>query len=85
MFIEDAGYIKLREIAVSYRLKGNFIKNLGLSDVTLRLSGRNIYTKTDYTGYDPDTNRSQSTNSRGVDYFNSPQTRVWALTLRVNY
>lgn len=84
-FIEDAGYVKLREIAVSYRLRGDFITNLGLSDVSLRLSGRNIKTWTPYTGFDPDTNRSQSTNSRGVDYFNSPQTRVWSLTLRVNY
>ncbi|MEE9464304.1 MAG: hypothetical protein V3W14_01855, partial [Candidatus Neomarinimicrobiota bacterium] len=84
IFIEDAGYIKLREVAVTYNLGGDFIRNLGLSNISVRLSGRNIKTWTDYTGYDPDTNRSQATNSRGVDYFNSPQTRMWSMTLRVN-
>ena len=84
-YIEDGGYIKLREVAISYRMRGDFVKNLGLSDISLRLSGRNLWTKTDYTGYDPDTNRSQTSNSRGIDYYNSPQTRVWSMTLRVNY
>ncbi len=84
-FIEDGGYIKLREVAISYRMRGDFIKNLGLSDLSLRLSGRNLWTKHDYTGYDPDTNRSQASNSRGIDYYNSPQTRAWTMTLRVNY
>ncbi|UCH10741.1 MAG: SusC/RagA family TonB-linked outer membrane protein [Fidelibacterota bacterium] len=83
-YIENAGYVKLREIAVTYRLAGDFVRNLGLSNISLRLSGRNLKTWTEYTGYDPDTNRSQATNNRGVDYFNSPQTRVWSLTLRVN-
>ncbi|MFQ6009026.1 MAG: hypothetical protein ACE5K8_08765, partial [Candidatus Zixiibacteriota bacterium] len=84
-FIEDAGYIKLREISISYPLRFNFIRRFGIQDITLRLSGRNLITWTDYTGWGPDTNRSQSTNSRGIDYFNSPETRVYTFTMYVNY
>ncbi|MCA9735831.1 MAG: SusC/RagA family TonB-linked outer membrane protein [Deferribacteres bacterium] len=84
-FIEDAGFVKLREVSVSYPLRFNFIKQYGLQDVSLRLSGRNLITKTDYTGWAPDSNRSQASNIRGVDYYNAPQTRVYTFTLRVNY
>jgi TonB-linked SusC/RagA family outer membrane protein len=84
-FIEDGGYIMLREASISYRLPLQFTRKFGLSDVSIRLGGRNLLMWTDYTGWSPDTNRSQATNVQGVDYFNSPQTRVYTLTLRVNY
>ncbi len=84
-YIEDAGYIKLREIAIGYNLKNEYLRKIGISDVTFRLSGRNLKTWTDYTGWDPDTNRSQSGSSRGIDYFNSPQVRAYNFSLRVNY
>jgi TonB-linked SusC/RagA family outer membrane protein len=82
---EDGGFVKLREIALSYTMKNNFIKKFGLSDVNIRLSGRNLVTWTDYTGLDPETNRSQMGSSRNYDYFNQPQSRSYVLTLRVNY
>jgi len=84
-FIEDAGYIKLREISISYPMRFDFIKKFGVKQVTVRLAGRNLITRTDYTGWAPDSNRSQATNVRGIDYYNSPQTRVYTFTLRVNY
>lgn len=84
-YIENAGYIMLREVSITYRLPSAFVRRFSLQDVSIRISGRNLQTWTDYTGWSPDTNRSQATNSRGVDYFNSPQTRVYNVTLRVNY
>jgi hypothetical protein len=85
LFVEDASYIKLKEIAISYKLQNSFIKNLGLSDMSIRLSGWNLVTWTDYTGYDPESNRQQGTNARDTDYFNQPQTRSFNVTLYVNY
>lgn len=84
-FTEDASYVKLREVSIGYRLRNEWVKGLGLSDVHIRLSGRNIKTWTDYTGFDPDTNRRQATAGRDSDYFNQPQARTYSVTLRVNY
>ena len=84
-FIEDAGYVKLREVSISYPLRFDFIRKFGVQEVSVRLSGRNLITTTDYRGWAPDTNRSQASNIRGIDYYNSPQTRVYTFTLRVNY
>ncbi|THH39856.1 SusC/RagA family TonB-linked outer membrane protein [Neolewinella litorea] len=51
-FIEDGSYFRLREAGVAYRfpLDNKFLKGLKVG-----LSGRNIFTLTDYSSYDPET------------------------------
>ena len=84
--IEDGSYVKLREISVSYKLDHPKLKQwTGLSDIDIRISGRNLVTWTDYTGIDPETNLFGTLNIQGFDYFNNPQTRSFVFTLRFNY
>lgn len=83
-FIEDASYVRLREISISYNIKNKYVSYFGLSDIDVRLSGRNLHLWTDYTGIDPETNLN-NTNGRGMDYFNMPNTKSYVLTLRFNY
>jgi len=84
--MEDGSYVKLREIAIAYTLRNEFIKDLvGISSIDFRLSARNLKTWTDYTGIDPETNLTGGTNLRGLDYFNNPQVRNIILSLRFNY
>lgn len=80
-FIEDGSYVKLREIALSYTVPVDLAGRIGMSSVDLRLAARNLKTWTDYTGIDPETNLAGTTNLRGVDYFNNPQTRQFILTV----
>ena len=85
-FIEDGSYVKLRELSVSYKFDHPKIKKwTGLSDIDVRVSGRNLVTWTDYTGIDPETNLFGTLNRQGFDYFNNPQVRSYVLTLRLNY
>ena len=83
-FIEDAGYVKLREVALTYTLPSAFASRLGMSAVNVRVAGRNLVTWTDYTGQDPETNVAGGINLRGVDYFNNPQSRTWLVSVSLN-
>jgi TonB-linked SusC/RagA family outer membrane protein len=83
-WIEDAGFVKLREISLSYRLDSPGIQRALGFIVDLRVSARNLKTWTKYTGYDPETNLGQAQSAtRGKDYFNQPQARsyVFSVTL----
>ncbi len=52
-FIEDASYVRLREIALYYNLpKPDFMRITGWK---VGVSARNLFTITDYTSYDPET------------------------------
>lgn len=84
--IEDGSYVKLREISVAYKFDHPKLKQwTGLSDIDIRVSGRNLVTWTDYTGIDPETSLFGTANIQGIDYFNNPQTRSYVFTLRFNY
>ena len=84
--IEDGGYVKLREITLGWMFDGSWVRqSLGLSSVELRVAGRNLHTWTDYAGYDPETNLGGSIQkTRGMDYFNMPQTRSLVITVGLN-
>ena len=84
--IEDAGYVKLREISIGYSFDQSWVtRGLGLSNLDVRIAGRNLKTWTKYTGLDPETSLGGSINRvTGVDYFNLPQTRSIVLTVGLN-
>jgi TonB-linked SusC/RagA family outer membrane protein len=86
LFIEDAGYVKLREVSVGYTLDSPWVNRLlGFRSVDLRVAGRNLFTSTDYTGVDPETSLlGSATSVRGIDYFNNPQSRSFVFSLTLN-
>lgn len=85
-FIEDASYVKLREVSIAYTLDQPFIRRLGMTSIALRIAGRNLKTWTDYTGVDPETNLGGAEVAlRGIDYFNNPQTRSFVFTAGLNW
>ena len=56
-YVENAGFVKLREITLAYELPGRLANTIfggRAQAVRLELSGRNLVTWTDYTGMDPE-------------------------------
>ena len=84
-FIEDGSFARLRELSLSYNLRTGFVQRVGLNSIDFTLTGRNLWLSTDYTGIDPETNLTGTSNGRGLDYFNNPATRSYQVSLRFNY
>ncbi len=56
-FVEDGSYVRLRELSVNYQLPAGLTKALRVGQLSaprIGLVGRNLWTSTNYTGYDPD-------------------------------
>lgn len=56
-FVEPGTYVKIRELAAHYTLDRNQLKKIGLGkleNVRLGVIGRNLFTFTKYSGYDPE-------------------------------
>lgn len=51
---EDASFIRLRDITLSYDLSDDLLEKLHLSKFRLYATGRNLLTITDWTGLDPE-------------------------------
>src|ERR1051325_1783104 len=76
--------------SLTYTLDAPWVqRSLGFTSIDLRVSGRNLHTWTNYTGYDPETNLggaiSAGLGAGGVDYFNNPQTRSFAFSVTLNH
>ena len=85
-FIEDAGFVKLREISLGYTFDQEWVSRvLGFGSIDLRVAGRNLVTWTKYTGVDPETSLlGSATAVRGIDYFNNPQGRSYVFSVTLN-
>jgi hypothetical protein len=85
--VEDAGYVKLREISLTYTFNQPWVaRALGMSSLDVRIAGRNLKTWTKYTGLDPEIGGVGGNISRfnGYDYFNLPLTRSFVITFGLN-
>lgn len=83
--IEDGSYVRLREIALSYNLPAKWLSNSPVKGFSIGISGRNLLLLTKYSGIDPETNLSGTSNSLGRDYFNMPNTKGIEFNIQVNF
>lgn len=80
--VEDASYIRLRNVTVAYTFPGGKLGNQ-ISSLRVYVSGTNLWTSTDYLGYNPEVNnQSQLVNVQGEDYGAYPLSKV--MTIGVN-
>ncbi|MFL5595416.1 MAG: SusC/RagA family TonB-linked outer membrane protein [Gemmatimonadaceae bacterium] len=85
-FVEDASFVKLRELSLSYSFDQQWIRDrLNFSTIDIRIAGRNLKTWTKYKGLDPEANLGGAEwLTQGTDYFNNPQTRSFVLSFSLN-
>jgi TonB-linked SusC/RagA family outer membrane protein len=94
-FVEDATFLKLRELSVNYTFNRNELNKVGvgrwLSELRVGVIGRNLFTWSPYTGLDPDVapitelNGSQSGFRTRMDWFQYPQFRTFTATVEIAF
>ncbi|MEN9638786.1 MAG: hypothetical protein RLZZ262_654 [Bacteroidota bacterium] len=84
-FIEDAGWVRLRDLTLSYKLAKNLVEKTPFTAIEISMYGRNLWLSTKYTGIDPETSLTGATNAQGIDYFNMPNTKSFGLGLRLSF
>ena len=86
-FIEDADFLKLREVSIRYDFT-NLMKRVNVNryirSASFTLSARNLWMTTKYSGADPEVNFAGAvTATRAVDFLTLPQPRVITGTLTI--
>jgi hypothetical protein len=83
-FVEDASYVKLRELSARYHVPSSVLSHLGrigVDGLTVFVSGRNLVTWTGYTGFDPEA----GTPLTRMDDFVYPQYRTITTGLEIRF
>jgi len=84
-FVQDASFIKLREINLGYQLPQQLIGQTPLSGASVSFVARNlwlIYSETD--NVDPESTYNTS-NGQGLEWFGVPQTKSFGLNLNLQF
>ncbi len=83
--IYDTSWIRLREVSVGYDIPSKITEGLPFENLSLTLTGRNLWLSTDFPGIDPETNLTGASNGVGLEYFNMPNTRSYNVALRATF
>ena len=90
-FVEEAYWIRLRNVNLVYFLPENWIGRLGMKQASVNLNFQNIWLWTNYSGGDPEVNNAgpgggaSGAGTMGVDYFQVPHRKAVTMGLNLRF
>ncbi len=83
--LEDGSYLRLQTLSLGYTFPNRMMKKAGVNNLRLYLQASNLFTLTNYTGYNPEVNKRASDALRpGEDYCSYPIPRTFTVGLSFN-
>ncbi|WP_255535208.1 hypothetical protein [Cellulophaga sp. E16_2] len=86
VLIQDASWVKLRNVSLSYEIQSKFISTLNLSKVSITASANNILIWTPFDGFDPEGNQySAGSNVYGFTGLSVPISESYSLGVNIGF
>jgi TonB-dependent starch-binding outer membrane protein SusC len=89
-WIYDGSYVRLKNLSLGYNLPQSVLNELNISRLRVYVSAQNIFTITNYPGYDPEVNYNSggATNGNrnvGLDYGSYPNAKSYTVGLNIGF
>lgn len=87
-YIEDGSYIRLKNIALGYNFPKHLLNNVHLESLRIYVNIQNVYTLTNYSGFDPEIGASTASstgNVYGLDNGRYPSPQVYSFGLQISF
>jgi TonB-linked SusC/RagA family outer membrane protein len=85
-WVEDASYIRLKNVMLAYNLPHNILNRVHFTNLRVFVSGTNLLTLTDYSGYNPEVSAFNGNDAQiGVDFSSYPQSKIVTLGLNLSF
>lgn len=86
-WVEDGSFLRIRTVSLAYNIPMVLCRKVGLNSVRVYANAQNLYTFTNYTGFDPEVNLyggdSFGNTALGVDLGNYPPSRTVTFGINV--
>jgi TonB-linked SusC/RagA family outer membrane protein len=83
-YVEDASYARIQNVQLGYSLPKSFLEKTGISRLRIYTSVQNLYTFTNYKGFDPAASTGEAIGG-GIDYGFYPVPRIFLAGLNLNF
>ncbi|MEO1011486.1 MAG: TonB-dependent receptor, partial [Bacteroidota bacterium] len=84
-YIEDASFIRLKNVTLSYDFNPRFLDKTLFSALRVYVSGQNLWTHTDYTGFNPQASTIRNPIAPGVDWGAYPVAKIYTIGLNATF
>ena len=83
-YVEDGSYLRIQNVQLGYSINPKFLEKMGLDKFRVYVAANNLFTFTEYKGYNPDVSNSSPLGA-GVDLGQYPQTRTFTTGVNVSF
>ena len=83
-FVEDGSFFRLKNLQIGYTIPNSSTSKIGLESIRLYAQGSNLFTITDYTGFDPEVSAGENL-SLGIDSRLYPISKVFSLGVNIKF
>lgn len=84
-FLEKGDFLKLRNLTIGYTIPFKNVKENGIKGLRVYVVGTNLFTCTQFSGYDPEIPIDQSTGGAVETFTAMPSTRAYTLGVNLNF
>jgi len=84
LYIESGSYLRLRTLTLGYTLKNAWSSKVGIEKFKIYFTGRNLFTLTKYSGYDPEISNPDP-KLAGIDIGGYPQARMYTFGVNIEF
>lgn len=82
--IEDGSYLRLQNLTLGYTLPSKLTRKAYFDKVRIYVSGNNLVTFTNYTGYNPEVSNKSNPLTPGLDYGTYPLARTFMIGINLS-
>lgn len=82
-FVEDGSYLRLKNLQIGYTINAD--KWTWIQHARIYFNAINLWTWTNYSGYDPEVSAFNSAAMKGVDLGNYPQSQTFIFGVNLNF
>lgn len=83
-YVEDASYARIQTVQLGYSIPESFLSATGINRLRVYAAVNNLYTFTDYSGFDPAASTGQPIGG-GIDYGFYPIPRIFMAGINLNF
>ena len=86
-FLADGSYARLKNVTLGYNLPQSLLSKIKLQSLRVYAIGQNLFTVTNYDGWDPEVNSDDFAGNitQGYDFYAAPQARTITFGINVGF
>ena len=78
-YLEDGSFLRLRNVNLSYSLPRTWMQKAGFQNIRVYVQGQNLWTLSNYSGFDPEMDES------GSEFFRYPVGRSYTVGIDLTF